>query len=114
MLSKEFGGVDLSGGLWQRVAIARGLYRKHEIIILDEPTAAIDPIEEARVYNEFAAITKGKIGIIITHRLGAAKIADRIVVLKNGEIENVGTHDYLLKNDMYYKQLYDKQAVWYQ
>lgn len=114
MLSKEFGGVDLSGGLWQRVAIARGLYRKHKIIILDEPTAAIDPIEEARVYNEFAAITKGKIGIIITHRLGAAKIADRIVVLKNGEIENVGTHDYLLKNDMYYKQLYDKQAVWYQ
>ncbi|MBQ8953229.1 MAG: ATP-binding cassette domain-containing protein, partial [Clostridia bacterium] len=66
MLSREFDGVDLSGGQWQRVAIARGLYRVHGLIVLDEPTAAIDPLEETRVYRQFAALSRGKTAVIVT------------------------------------------------
>lgn len=74
MLGREFDGTELSGGQWQRVAIARGIYRPYDFIILDEPTAAIDPLEETRLYNEFVDICKGKTAVIVTHRLGSAKI----------------------------------------
>ena len=113
MLSREFGGVDLSGGQWQRVAIARGLYRNHDIIILDEPTAAIDPIEETHIYNKFAQLSKDKTAIIITHRLGAARIAKRIIVLRNGLIDDIGTHEQLVERDGLYATLYKEQAQWY-
>jgi len=68
MLSPEFDGIDLSGGQWQRLAIARGLYRTNEFIVLDEPTAAIDPIEEARIYSQFKHLVKDKCATIVTHR----------------------------------------------
>lgn len=113
MLSREFGGVDLSGGQWQRIAIARGLFRDHNLIVLDEPTAAIDPYEETRIYNRFAEISKDKSAIIVTHRLGSAKIADRIVVMKDGEIEEIGTHHELLQADKEYTRLYSSQEQWY-
>lgn len=114
MLSREFGGVDLSGGQWQRVAIARGLYRTHHMIVLDEPTAAIDPIEETHIYNQFAELSKGKISIIVTHRLGSARIADRIVVLNHGLIDDIGTHEQLMKRAGVYAAMYHAQAKWYQ
>ena len=76
MLSREFDGVELSGGEWQRIAIARGLYRAHNIIVLDEPTAAIAPLEESRIYKKFIEISKGKTAIIIAHRFASTKIAD--------------------------------------
>jgi len=113
MLSREFDGVDLSGGQWQRIAIARGLYRHHNLIVLDEPTAAIDPIEETRIYKLFAELSKDKTAIIITHRLGSAKIADRIVVLDNGQIADIGTHETLMSKDGIYKDMYTAQAQWY-
>ncbi len=113
MLSREFEGVDLSGGQWQRVAIARGLFRDHDLIVLDEPTAAIDPYEETRIYNRFADISRGKSAIIVTHRLGSAKIADRIVVMKNGEIKEIGTHDELVQAGKEYTRLYTAQEQWY-
>ena len=113
MLSREFGGVDLSGGQWQRIAIARGLFRDHNLIVLDEPTAAIDPYEETRIYNRFAEISRDKSAIIVTHRLGSAKIADRIVVMKNGEIEEIGTHDELIQEGKEYTRLYTAQEQWY-
>ncbi len=78
-------GVDLSGGQWQRVAIARGFFRDHNVIVLDEPTAAIDPYEETRVYNRFAEISRGKTAVIVTYRLDSVKLADRIVVMKEGK-----------------------------
>ena len=113
MLSREFDGVDLSGGQWQRVAIARGYYRDHELIILDEPTAAIDPIEESRIYEQFAEISKGKTSFIVTHRLGSAKIADRIIVLKKGRIVEDGTHEELIERNGEYANMFRAQAKWY-
>ncbi len=113
MLSREFGGVDLSGGQWQMIAIARGLFRNHNLIVLDEPTAAIDPYEETRIYNRFAEISRDKSAIIVTHRLGSAKIADRIVVMKDGMIEEIGTHDELIQAGKEYTRLYTAQEQWY-
>ncbi|MDO4567449.1 MAG: ABC transporter ATP-binding protein [Clostridia bacterium] len=113
LLSKEFGGVDISGGQWQRVAIARGLYRQHELIILDEPTAAIDPIEESLVYRKFIEVARDKTAIIITHRLGSCRIADRIAVMNDGAIVQVGSHEELLADERgLYREMWDAQSGW--
>ncbi len=114
MLSREFDGIDLSGGQWQRIALARGLYRDGRFIVLDEPTSAIDPIEEGILYRKFQKIIQNKMGIIVTHRLGSAKIADRILVLKNGKIVEQGIHEELLERQGYYQKLYYEQAKWYE
>ncbi len=113
MLSREFDGVDLSGGQWQRIAIARGFYRSHDLIILDEPTAAIDPYEETRIYNRFAEISRNKSAVIVTHRLGSVRLADRILVMKDGEAVQLGTHEELIAQEGEYKRLYEAQEQWY-
>lgn len=113
LLSREFGGIDISGGEWQRVAIARGLYRPCDLIILDEPTAAIDPLEETRIFRLFEKATVGKTTILVTHRLGSVKIADKIVVLDNGRIAEYGTHEQLLKQKGIYYTMYSEQSKWY-
>lgn len=113
MLSREFDGIDLSGGQWQRVALARGLYRDSRVILLDEPTSAIDPIEEGVLYRKFQKMIQNKIGIIVTHRLGSARIADRIIVLKDGKIVEQGTHEDLTGRKGHYEKMYREQAKWY-
>ena len=114
MLSPEFDGIDLSGGQWQRLAIARGLYRANGFIVLDEPTASIDPVEETRIYAQFHKLTKGKCAIIVTHRLGSARLADRIVVMDASKIVDIGTHDELLSHPGKYAEMWTEQARWYE
>lgn len=113
MLGKDFGGIDLSGGQWQRLAIAKGLYRVHDLIILDEPTAAIDPIEEAKIYHKFAEISKDKTAVIVTHRLGSVHMADRIIVMDAGKIVDMGEHEELMAKKGLYFEMYQAQSKWY-
>ena len=110
MLSREFEGIDLSGGLWQQVAIARGEYREHDLIVLDEPTAAIDPVEESAVYEKFLQMVKGKTAVIVTHRIASARLADRILVMEKGRIAEAGTHEELLAAGGLYSRMWKAQA----
>lgn len=113
MLSRDFGGAELSGGEWQRLALARGLYKSSGLIVLDEPTSAIDPMEEALLYQRFKALAAGKTALLITHRLGSAKIADRIVVLDRGRLIEIGSHKALLAQNGKYTAMFEAQAKWY-
>ncbi len=114
LLGKEFGGAELSGGEWQRIAIARGIYRRSDIIVLDEPTASIDPIEESRLFELFYKVSRGRTCILVTHRMGAVKMADRILMLENGAVIEEGSHMDLMKKRGKYYELYQLQAKWYQ
>ena len=114
MLSPEYGGTDVSGGQWQRLAIARGLYRPCGFIVLDEPTSAIDPVEETRIYTKFRQLAEGKCAVIVTHRLGSAKLAHRIVVMDAGQIVDAGTHEALLSRPGKYADMWAAQAQWYE
>ena len=110
ILGKEFGNEDLSGGQWQSLAIARGFYRDANLIILDEPTASIDPIKEDQYYMLFKEELKDKTAILVTHHLASVKIADRIILLKDGEIQENGSFDTLmdLKGEFY--KIFSAQA----
>ena len=113
MLGREFGGAELSGGQWQRIAIARGIYRNSRLLILDEPTAAIDALEEKYLYEEFGKLSRDCTSIIVTHRLASAQIADRILVIKDGRIVQDGSHDELVAAQGEYKTMYELQRQWY-
>jgi ATP-binding cassette subfamily B protein len=108
------GGADLSGGQWQRVAIARALYRPSAVYILDEPTAALDPVAESEVYGMFGRISAGKPAIFITHRLGAARLADEIVVIDEGRVAEQGSHEELIERGGIYAEMFESQRSWYQ
>ena len=113
-LGKEWeGGVELSIGQWQRLAIARAYLRDAQIIALDEPTAALDPRAEAEVYRHFSRASAGRAAILISHRLGSARMADRIIVLREGLIVEEGDHDSLLRADGEYARMFRLQASWY-
>jgi ATP-binding cassette subfamily B protein len=115
MLGKRFeDGVDLSGGEWQKVAIARAYLREAEILILDEPTAALDALAEYEVFNRFAELTTGKIAVLISHRLSTVRMADRIVVLKDGKVREEGTHHQLIASGGGYASMFKLQAASYQ
>jgi len=113
MFSNE--GKNLSGGQWQKVAITRALFRKNaRVYILDEPTAALDPIAEANIYRNFASLTGDKTTILISHRLGVTSIVDRILVFNKGKIVEDGNHGALLAKNGVYAKMYKAQAKWYQ
>jgi len=114
ILSREFGGVDISGGQWQRLAIARGYYREHSLIVLDEPTSAIDPLEETKIYERFVDMSKDKTAFIVTHRLGSVRRADRIFVMDKGKLAESGTHDELMANGSIYANMYNMQKMRYE
>jgi ATP-binding cassette subfamily B protein len=114
MLGRRFdGGVDLSGGEWQKVALARAYLRDAQVLILDEPTSALDARSEYEVFQRFAELTAGKIALFISHRFSTVRMADRIVVLENGRVAEEGDHDALTQLGGRYAEMFELQAASY-
>ena len=114
MLGRRFEqGVDLSGGEWQKVALARAYMRDAQLLILDEPTAALDARAEYEVFLRFAELIGGRMAILISHRFSTVRMADRIVVLQNGTVTEQGTHEELVTGGGLYAELFDMQASGY-
>lgn len=103
-------GAELSGGQWQKVALARAFYKEAEVIILDEPSSAIDPLAEAAIFEQFRQMAEDKILILVTHRLYNLKMADKIVVLQEGNVVEEGAHEDLFTLDGLYKEMFEKQV----
>ncbi|WJH33369.1 ABC transporter ATP-binding protein/permease [Paenibacillus sp. CC-CFT747] len=115
MLTRQFsGGVDLSGGQWQKVAVSRAFMPNASLLLLDEPTASLDPVAETDAFRRFISILQDTTAILISHRLGLARYCDRILVLKDGKITEQGTHSELLLLNKEYARLWELQAQWYQ
>jgi ATP-binding cassette subfamily B protein len=104
------GGVDLSGGEWQKIALARAYFRDAQLLILDEPTASLDAKSENEVFQQFADLTASKTALLISHRFSTVRMADRIVVLENGQISEQGSHDRLIALGGQYAQMFEMQA----
>ena len=115
LLGRDFdGGVDVSGGQWQRIALSRAFMGDKPILLLDEPTSQLDPMAEAELYNEFAEMAVNKTALFITHRLGSTMITERIFVISEGIIKEVGTHDALMQTGGIYAEMFNAQKQWYQ
>src|ERR1700682_4298963 len=114
MLGRRFEtGVDLSGGEWQKVALARAYLRDAQILILDEPTAALDARSEHEVFQRFAELTRGKMALLISHRFSTVKMADRIIVLERGLIAEEARHEQLMARRGRYAEMFELQASSY-
>jgi ATP-binding cassette subfamily B protein len=114
MLGRRFdGGVELSGGEWQKVALGRAYLREAQLLILDEPTAALDARAEYEVFLRFSELTKGRMAVLISHRFSTVRMADRILVLQGGELVDHGTHEELLERGGLYAELFSLQAAGY-
>jgi ATP-binding cassette, subfamily B, bacterial len=114
MLGRRFeGGVDLSGGEWQKLALARAYLRDSQLLILDEPTAALDARSELEVFQRFAELTEGKMALLISHRFSTVRMADRIVVLEGGRLVEEGSHDALIHLNGRYATMFEMQAASY-
>ena len=112
-LGHEFGGRDVSGGEWLRLAVARGLFRQSQFVVFDEPTAAIDPVAEVEMIRELLTKDESRTTVVISHRLGVARLCDRILVLDEGQLVEDSTHEELLAMDGLYAEMWDAQASWY-
>ena len=108
------GGVELSGGEWQRIALARALIKGNALLILDEPTSALDPLMENKLYEEFGRICQNRTSIFISHRLGSTKLADIIFVMDEGKIREAGSHAELMQRNDFYAAMYNSQKRWYE
>jgi ATP-binding cassette subfamily B protein len=114
LLGRRFeGGVDLSGGEWQKMALARAYLREAQILILDEPTASLDARSEYEVFQRFAELTEDKMALLISHRFSTVRMADRIVVLENGRIAEEGNHEQLIELGGRYSGMFELQAASY-
>jgi ATP-binding cassette subfamily B protein len=114
MLGRRFdGGVDLSGGEWQKVALARAYMRNAQVLILDEPTAALDARAEYEVFLRFSELVAGRMAVLISHRFSTVRMADRIIVLEGGAVVEEGTHEALVARGGLYAELFTLQAAGY-
>ena len=112
-LGHEFGGRDVSGGEWLRLAVARGLFRQSQFVVFDEPTAAIDPVAEVEMIRELLTKNASRATLVISHRLGVARLCDRILVLDEGRLVEDGTHEELIATGGLYAEMWNAQASWY-
>ena len=106
-------GIDFSGGETQKIALIRALYKNSPLIILDEPTSALSPQSEYEIYHNFNSLTSGKTVFFISHRLSSCRICDRIILLHNGKLEAIGTHEELLGSCELYNRMFSAQAELY-
>ncbi len=115
VVGKEYDpdGEELSGGQWQRIALARAYMGEPEFLILDEPTASIDPLEEIRLLSHFRGIVRNRTALLVSHRIGFAKLADRILIMEKGEIVESGTHEELLSQRGRYYMMFNAQKGLY-
>jgi ATP-binding cassette subfamily B protein len=114
VLGRHFsGGTELSGGEWQKIALARAYMRDSELLILDEPTAALDARAEYEVFQRFSELTRGKMALLISHRFSTVRMADRIIVIENGELLESGSHETLMAKKGRYAELFQMQARGY-
>ena len=114
ILGRRFeGGVELSGGEWQKIALARAYLRDAQLLILDEPTAALDARSELEVFERFAELTLGKMALLISHRFSTVRMADRIVVLSGGRLIEEGNHEQLMRAGGLYAEMFEMQAASY-
>ncbi|RYY09553.1 MAG: ATP-binding cassette domain-containing protein, partial [Cytophagaceae bacterium] len=114
MIGRRFnGGVDLSGGEWQKIALGRAYMRDAQLLILDEPTAALDARAEYEVFERFKELTQGKTAVLISHRFSTVRMADRILVVENGRVQEIGSHEELLAKGGRYAELFQLQAAGY-
>lgn len=107
-------GVDFSGGQKQRLMLARALYKDAPVLVLDEPTAALDPIAESEIYEDYARYTQGKTALFISHRFASTRFSDRILLLEQGEILESGTHEELMTKQGRYAELFNVQSRYYE
>jgi ATP-binding cassette subfamily B protein len=114
MLGRRFeGGVDLSGGEWQKIALARAYLRDAQLLILDEPTASLDARSEYQVFERFAELTAGKMAVLISHRFSTVRMVDRILVLEGGRVVEDGSHSQLVALGQRYAEMFEMQAASY-
>ena len=113
LLGKDIGGTDLSGGQWQKLAIARGWYRNRGFVILDEPTSSLDPLAETDIFRRYVEMARDRTVVMVTHRISIASLCDRVIVFKDGKIVEDGTYDELIGKGGEYARLHAEQSQWY-
>ena len=106
-------GVEFSGGERQKMAIARALYKDNPIVVMDEPTAALDPIAEEEIYRHMGGLVQGKTAVFISHRLSSCRFCDRVAVFEGGRVTQCGPHEQLVHQDGLYRRMFEAQAQYY-
>lgn len=112
-IGREFSGIAFSGGQWQRIAIARAMFRESSFVILDEPTSALDPLAETEILRSFIELSKNRTAVIISHRVGLCRYADKILVMEKGKLTEAGSYEQLMQKKGIFFHMFQAQAHYY-